>query len=792
MGGAAHLRWLLLLCLCWKSLTLSPEVGQAPHPAQSKAADLRQRNSSGADGIPSSPASAAAAAQATAAVPLSRSWTSWGPWSPCSRSCGGGLSYQTRRCLGRPPRHRRVRNSKKAGRCRGPAKRYRICGVEPCNAIEADPRQEQCSAFDNMSFEGNKYVWKKFIREPADCQLHCQPMGHRFYATLAKVVRDGTPCSAGLEDRVCIGGSCLAVGCDGVVSSRRSADLCGVCGGDNATCRTFSGLLTLRNLSKDYEVIAAIPRGAASLVATAEGNRLAVKDAENGRFILNGNAGVWDPAGVYAGAGTRFHYRVQNRTGAQSLEARGPLARPVHLMLVFRSPNLGVKFQYSVSSRVANKGPPPSASADEPSLGGQFLRSRAVLETGPFRWQLAFTCSKTCGTGLRHMVASCVLSATGAPVPEEHCSNLPRLRTPPTSPQPVPCNTQPCPDDRGRSGAGGDTDGSPRWQVTSDWSACSTTCGDGLQRRTVVCVGLRGGALRDSACQQGDERPPSVRPCNLNPCAVWRAGPWGKCSSECGKGMRKREVSCGPGLKATACKASEKPVTEQVCEMPPCSSTWFFSAWSECSVKCVPGVQRRRVFCVPGQNECDMLDKPSSQQPCLELCTGTWFVGPWSKCLPGCGNGTRERQVLCVGQQGGRWTTVVPDGHCGYAERPLASEPCETPCAPEWHTSAWSTCSTSCGGRGSQTRQSLCLDVGGEVAGIEACSESSRPSARRPCGLSACPAETAEERGCRDTRNRCALVVQARLCSYPYFRQGCCASCRRAASNHPSPDEDKA
>ncbi|KAH7963077.1 hypothetical protein HPB52_019506 [Rhipicephalus sanguineus] len=588
-------------------------------------------------------------------------------------------------------------------------------------------------------------------------------MGHHVSKTLAKLVRDGTPCSSGLDDRVCIAGSCLPVGCDGVVSSRRIADLCGVCGGDNSTCRTFSGLLTLRNLSKDYEVITVIPRGAASLVATAEGNRLAVKDVETGRFILNGNASVWEPAGVYMGAGARFHY--QNRAGSQTLEARGPLARPVHLMLVFRSPNLGVKFQYSVSSRVVNKGAPPSAPADEPSLGGQFLRSRAVLETGPFRWQMDFTCSKSCGTGLKQAVVSCVISATGAPVPEEYCSRLPRPRIPPSPPQPLPCNTQPCPADRGSSGAGGDMDGSPRWQVTSDWSACSVTCGDGLQRRTVVCVGLRGGALRDSACRQSGEKPPTVKPCKSRPCAVWQAGPWGKCSSECGKGMRKREVSCGPGLKESACKASEKPVAEQVCEMPPCSSTWFFSAWSECSVKCVPGVQKRRVFCVPGQNECDMHDKPSSQQPCLELCTGTWFVGTWSK-----------RQVLCVGQQGGRWTTVLPDGHCGYTERPLASEPCDTPCAPEWHTSTWSACSTSCGGRGSQTRQSLCLDVNGKVSSIEACLESSRPSARRPCGLSACPAETAEERGCRDTRNRCALVVQARLCSYPYFRQGCCAS----------------
>ncbi|KAL1422404.1 hypothetical protein MTO96_022274 [Rhipicephalus appendiculatus] len=707
MGGATCLRWLILLGLCWKALTVYPEVGQTP----SKASGLSRRSSSGTDGSPHSSASAVAEAEAAGSVPSGRSWTSWSPWSPCSRTCGGGLASQTRRCLRRPPRHRRVRNSKKAGRCRGPAQRYRICGVEPCHTNDIDSRQEQCSVFDNTSFGGKKYVWKKFVK-----------------GTLAKVIRDGTPCSSGLDDRVCIAGSCLPVGCDGV----------------------------------DYEVIAVVPRGAASLVATAEGNRLAVKDAETGHFILNGNASVWEPAGVYVGAGTRFHY--QNRTGSQTLEARGPLARPVHLMLVFRSPNLGVKFQYSVSSRVANKGAPP----------------------------MDFTCSKSCGTGIKQAVVSCVISATGAPVPEEYCSSLPRPRTPPSAPQPLPCNTQPCPADRGRSGAGGDMDGSPRWQVTSDWSACSVTCGEGLQRRTVVCVGLRGGALRDSACKQSGEKPPSVKPCKSRPCAVWQAGPWGKCSSECGKGMRKREVSCGPGLKESACKASEKPVTEQVCEMPPCSSTWFFSAWSECSVKCVPGVQRRRVFCVPGQNECDMLDKPSSQQPCLELCTGTWFVGPWSKCLPGCGNGTRERQVLCVGQQGGRWTTVLPDGHCGYTERPLASEPCDTPCAPEWHTSSWSACSTSCGGRGSQTRQSLCLDVNGRVSSIETCLESSRPSARRPCGLSACPSETAEERGCRDTRNRCSLVVQARLCSYPYFRQGCCASCRRAGSSHAPTDENRA
>ncbi|CAL8351172.1 unnamed protein product [Boreogadus saida] len=37
-----------------------------------------------------------------------------------------------------------------------------------------------------------------------------------------------------------------------------------------------------------------------------------------------------------------------------------------------------------------------------------------------------------------------------------------------------------------------------------------------------------------------------------------------------------------------------------------------------------------------------------------------------------------------------------------------------------------------------------------------------------------------EDSSCRDQYHNCAVVVQARLCVYPYYRGACCASCSKA------------
>ena len=57
-------------------------------------------------------------------------------------------------------------------------------------------------------------------------------------------VVDGTPCD--LKDgmrRICVGGECRPVGCDGMLGSDVEEDKCRVCGGDGSNCNTIEGVL---------------------------------------------------------------------------------------------------------------------------------------------------------------------------------------------------------------------------------------------------------------------------------------------------------------------------------------------------------------------------------------------------------------------------------------------------------------------------------------------------------------------------------------------------------------------
>ncbi|XP_055330583.1 ADAMTS-like protein 1 [Paramacrobiotus metropolitanus] len=137
-------------------------------------------------------------------------------------------------------------------------------------------------------------------------------------------------------------------------------------------------------------------------------------------------------------------------------------------------------------------------------------------------------CTKTCLGGVRHAIIRCFRDHDQAPVEEKFCKNVAR---PPELKQ--SCNEIPCP---------------PRWN-TSEFSACSRTCGGGTQTRTIQCVQELGASAGDvlllpqSSCSYPPPR--DFIACASTDCApVWDVEPFGPCSRTCGKGIMERNVVC--------------------------------------------------------------------------------------------------------------------------------------------------------------------------------------------------------------------------------------------------------
>ncbi|KAK7793464.1 hypothetical protein R5R35_011647 [Gryllus longicercus] len=145
-------------------------------------------------------------------------------------------------------------------------------------------------------------------------------------------------------------GPAQAVGCDGVVGSARRPDACGVCGGDNSTCRLVSGLFTRPSLPRvGYHLIATLPRGACNVSVTElkhSRNFLALR-RQDGSYVINGNWGIsW--SGEYEAAGTRVTYRRQDAGLLETVTAPGPLTEPLDIMVLYQQPNPGIKYEYTL------------------------------------------------------------------------------------------------------------------------------------------------------------------------------------------------------------------------------------------------------------------------------------------------------------------------------------------------------------------------------------------------------------------------------------------------------------
>ncbi|XP_030579021.1 thrombospondin type-1 domain-containing protein 4 [Archocentrus centrarchus] len=598
-----------------------------------------------------------------------------------------------------------------------------------------------------------------------------------------------------------------SLGCDEYLGSGRVVDKCGVCGGDNTTCRLVSGVFK-HSLSKiGYHKIVEIPEGATKINVTEmvkSRNYLALR-SRSGRSIINGNWAI-DRPGKYEGAGTMFTYRRPNEissTAGESFLAEGPTSEILDVYMIFQQPNPGVHYEYILPSERPVSPQQPSHTSEGNGVNGQDgydqqsntqqenfnsagsgrYPSRPTENQVPsvqpprrereYNWKLtgATECSASCGKGFRFPVFHCIHRLTQVQVSDSLCDSNSRPST-----QEEACNLQPCP---------------AFWDI-GEWSECSKTCGLGMQHRQVLCRQVYANRtlnIHTNRCRHL-ERPETASTCQLKICSEWQIrSEWTSCSVPCGLGQRSREVRCvsnvGDFVPDEECNMNLRPNDIENCDMGACAKSWFYTEWgSRCSAECGMGVRTRGVLCLTNQISSLPLEGCGSERPTdSQVCNNgpcenriEWFTGPWSQCSAECGTGSQHRSVVCL-MRSDEGFTVMPLYECSSLDKPLSQQRCSLKaCGAKWYHTDWSACSKTCEG-GFRVREVRCLSD--DMLSSEDCDEELKPAEREDCNQEPCIPQIDEN--CRDKYFNCNVVVQARLCVYDYYKTTCCASCSRVA-----------
>uniref|UniRef100_A0A674EQY4 ADAMTS like 3 n=1 Tax=Salmo trutta TaxID=8032 RepID=A0A674EQY4_SALTR len=678
-------------------------------------------------------------------------WDAWGTWSDCSRTCGGGASYSLRRCLN-------------GGNCEGKNIRYRTCSNMDCPVESGDFRAQQCSAHNDIRYQGMVYEWIPVPYEPsAACALRCQARGRSLTVELAPKVLDGTRCRADALD-MCISGVCQEVGCDRQLGSGAREDNCGVCAGAGSTCRLVRGQSKLNLLCPTaVKTVLEVPLGSRSLRVSSKGPDVIVIETQSLQGRKEEHSLV--SPGSYLIGNTTVDY--QKGTDRQTFRTQGPLGADYIIKVKYAAPR---------------------------DTMVQFLFYQPIR----YQWRETdfFPCSVTCGGGYQLNSAECTDIRSSQVLPEHHCNSYPENTKP--TPKLKECNMDLCPE---------------RWEQ-GPWTECSVSCGEsgGLQERSVVCVedDAHGHItqVEEWKCTHSP-RPITQQSCNSFTCPQWVAMEWSQCTVTCGRGLRYRVVLCidHRGQHTGGCNTSLKPHIKEDCLVPvachkPRESVpveaklpWLKQAqeleeertateeptlipgpWSPCSVTCGLGKQTRELKCRVllsfTQTEVDLPEeecgeeRPQLERPCdggactlgpgfspdLQDPQGPhtqgeephhWDYRGFSGCSASCATGRQTAVVRCVSRR--RGGEEFDDSHCDPSSRPpVIGRICNPePCPPRWEVTAWTRCSASCG-VGIQTRSVFCMRVlsveqQDSVSVSEKECREFKPSILQPCNQVHCP-----------------------------------------------------
>ncbi|XP_061664181.1 ADAMTS-like protein 1 isoform X2 [Syngnathoides biaculeatus] len=630
-------------------------------------------------------------------------WDAWGPWSECSRTCGGGASYSLRRCL----------TSKT---CEGQNIKYRTCSNVDCPLDAGDFRAQQCSAHADVRHQGQYHEWLPVYNDPDNpCALKCKSKGSGLLVELAPKVLDGTRCYTESLD-MCISGLCQVVGCDHELGSGAKEDNCGVCGGDGSSCRLVRGQYKSQHSSgKTVDTVVVIPF-----------------KSRHVRLILKGPDHLYVESKTLQGAKGQ---RILEKTGQYQLENTTLDYQKLPDKEVLRIPGpLGADFTVQVQF------------ASGPDSVVQYLFYQPIVH----RWRETdfFPCSVTCGGGYQLTSAECFDLRSGRVVVDQYCHYYPENVKP--KPRLQECNMEPCLA----------SDGYkqimpydlyhplPRWE-SSPWTACSTSCGGGVQSRSVSCVeeDMQGTVtVTDEWKCLYAPKMAVLQPCSAFDCPTWVAQEWSPCTVTCGQGLRYRVVLCidHRGLHAGGCNPATKPHIKEECLVTvPCYKTV-----DTLPVEAKPPWHKQAIEL---DQEIVVTEEPD------------FIPGPWQPCSRTCGVGTERRTVKCqVLLSFARTVADLPDDEC-KGVKPATDRVCyRTPCRNpegdddrdaekgedreeegphEWEYDGFTECSKSCGG-GVQEAVVICLNKQTREAAADQswCASTGRPlPLLQDCRTQPCP-----------------------------------------------------
>lgn len=197
----------------------------------------------------------------------------------------------------------------------------------------------------------------------------------------------------------------------------------------------------------------------------------------------------------------------------------------------------------------------------------------------------------------------------------------------------------------------------------SDWSVCSSDCGDGIRFRTRDCANPVPGRFGQTCLKQSLGQPKEEENCKIKECPIdggftnW--GDFGECSTTCGNdGVKKRKRSCtnpSPQYDGAPCEGADEG--SESCNVKPCPVDGGFTNWGnfgDCDKSCGSGVKRRTRTCsnpppAHGGKNCEgPVDEVEecNTAPCA-VNGGFTNWSEFGSCSKTCGSGVQAKNRNC-------------------------------------------------------------------------------------------------------------------------------------------------